>query len=202
MIMSRRIITIGRQYGSNGRRIAKKLSEKLGIHYYDKELIKLASEQNDISYDELVKVDEKRANPWRYPVEDPAQMESRFRFEPMNDVLFYTQAQIITRLADTEDCIIVGRCANDILKSRPTSRSIFIHAPLDYRLQTVMERTSLEEKEALSLIKKVDKQRKFYNYYTDKKWEEMSQYDLCLDSSAMSEDEILNVLTALYESIL
>ena len=196
--MSRRIITIGRQYGSNGRRIAKKLSEKLGIHYYDKELIKLASEQNDISYDELVKVDEKRANPWRYPVEDPAQMESRFRFEPMNDVLFYTQAQIITRLADTEDCIIVGRCANDILKSRPTSRSIFIHAPLDYRLQTVMERTSLEEKEALSLIKKVDKQRKFYyNYYTDKKWE-----DLCLDSSAMSEDEILNVLTALYESIL
>ena len=200
MIMSRRIITIGRQYGSNGRRIAKKLSEKLGIHYYDKELIKLASEQNDISYDELVKVDEKRANPWRYPVEDPAQMESRFRFEPMNDVLFYTQAQIIT---DTEDCIIVGRCANDILKSRPTSRSIFIHAPLDYRLQTVMERTSLEEKEALSLIKKVDKQRKFYyNYYTDKKWEEMSQYDLCLDSSAMSEDEILNVLTALYESIL
>lgn len=123
--MSRRIITIGRQYGSNGRRIAKKLSEKLGIHYYDKELIKLASEQNDISYDELVKVDEKRANPWRYPVEDPAQMESRFRFEPMNDVLFYTQAQIITRLADTEDCIIVGRCANDILKSRPTSRSIF-----------------------------------------------------------------------------
>ena len=200
MIMSRRIITIGRQYGSNGRRIAKKLSEKLGIHYYDKELIKLASEQNDISYDELVKVDEKRANPWRYPVEDPAQMESRFRFEPMNDVLFYTQAQIITRLADTEDCIIVGRCANDILKSRP---SIFIHAPLDYRLQTVMERTSLEEKEALSLIKKVDKQRKFYyNYYTDKKWEEMSQYDLCLDSSAMSEDEILNVLTALYESIL
>ena len=193
--MSRRIITIGRQYGSNGRRIAKKLSEKLGIHYYDKELIKLASEQNDISYDELVKVDEKRANPWRYPVEDPAQMESRFRFEPMNDVLFYTQAQIITRLADTEDCIIVGRCANDILKSRPTSRSIFIHAPLDYRLQTVMERTSL--------IKKVDKQRKFYyNYYTDKKWEEMSQYDLCLDSSAMSEDEILNVLTALYESIL
>ena len=195
MIMSRRIITIGRQYGSNGRRIAKKLSEKLGIHYYDKELIKLASEQNDISYDELVKVDEKRANPWRYPVEDPAQMESR--------LLFYTQAQIITRLADTEDCIIVGRCANDILKSRPTSRSIFIHAPLDYRLQTVMERTSLEEKEALSLIKKVDKQRKFYyNYYTDKKWEEMSQYDLCLDSSAMSEDEILNVLTALYESIL
>ena len=142
-------------------------------------------------------------HPWRYPVEDPTQMESRFRFEPMNDVLFYTQAQIITRLADTEDCIIVGRCANDILKSRPTSRSIFIHAPLDYRLQTVMERTSLEEKEALSLIKKVDKQRKFYyNYYTDKKWEEMSQYDLCLDSSAMSEDEILNVLTALYESIL
>ena len=65
--MSRRIITIGRQYGSNGRRIAKKLSEKLGIHYYDKELIKLASEQNDISYDELVKVDEKKSESMALP---------------------------------------------------------------------------------------------------------------------------------------
>lgn len=136
-------------------------------------------------------------------MEDPIQMESRFHFEPMNDVLFYAQAQIITKLADIEDCIIVGRCANDILKSRPTSRSVFIHAPLEHRIQTVMDRTSLEEREALSLIKKVDKQRKFYyNYYTDQKWEDMKQYDLCLDSSAMSEDEILNVLAALYESIL
>ena len=88
--MGRRVITIGRQYGSNGHDIAKKLSQRLGIHYYDKELIKIAGERQHISYEELLKVDEKRANPWRYPVEDEVQMERKFRFEPMNDVLFYT----------------------------------------------------------------------------------------------------------------
>ena len=66
--MGRRVITIGRQYGSNGHDIAKKLSQRLGIHYYDKELIKIAGERQHISYEELLKVDEKRANPWRYPV--------------------------------------------------------------------------------------------------------------------------------------
>lgn len=203
MIMSRRIITIGRQYGSNGRRIAKQLAENLGIHYYDKELIKLASQQNDISYDELIKVDERRANPWRYPVDDPVQMEKRFRFEPMNDVLFYTEAQIITQLADKEDCVIVGRCANNILHARKTVRSVFIHAPFEIRVNTVMNRASLDEKEAVSLIKKVDKQRRYYyNYYTDKKWDDLSEYDVCIDSSTMSEEQILKVLTALYESIL
>ena len=114
--MGRRVITIGRQYGSNGHDIAKKLSQRLGIHYYDKELIKIAGERQHISYEELLKVDEKRANPWRYPVEDEVQMERKFRFEPMNDVLFYTQAEIIKGLAEKEDCIIVGRCANYILR--------------------------------------------------------------------------------------
>ena len=114
MVMGK-VITIGREYGSNGRRIAKALSQRLGIHYYDKELIRLAEKESDISYEELMKVDEKRANPWRYAVEDDVQMERRFRFEPMNDVLFQTQRDIILKLAENQDCIIVGRCANQIL---------------------------------------------------------------------------------------
>lgn len=201
--MGRKILTIGRQYGSNGRNIAKKLAARLDINYYDKELIRLASVENDISYDALEKVDERRANPWRYPVEDSAQMENRFRFEPMNDVLFYTEAQIIEKLAEKENCIIVGRCANNILRSRSTMRSVFIHAPFDCRVNTVMNRKDLDEKEAASLVKKVDKQRRYYyNYYTDKKWDDFSEYDMCLDSSGMTEAQILDILTALYESIL
>ena len=201
--MSKRVITIGRQYGSDGLNIAKKLSQRLGIHYYDKELIALASKKNNLSYDELVKVDEKRANPWRYPVEDEAQMAKQFRYEPMNDVLFYTQVDIIKRLAEQEDCIIVGRCANDILNDVDNCRTVFIHAPYDYRIKKVMERASVDEKEAAVLIKKIDKQRRYYyNYFTDKKWEDMSQYDLCLNSGTMSEEQILDVLASLYESIL
>ncbi|CUO48841.1 cytidylate kinase [[Eubacterium] contortum] len=201
--MGRRVITIGRQYGSNGHDIAKKLSQRLGIHYYDKELIKIAGERQYISYEELLKVDEKRANPWRYPVEDEVQMERKFRFEPMNDVLFYTQAEIIKGLAEKEDCIIVGRCADDILKGTKGSRSVFIHAPFEKRVERIMERASIDEREAAALIKKIDKQRRYYyNYFTDKKWEDMTQYDICLDSGSIPEEQILDVLAALYESIL
>lgn len=201
--MGKRVITIGRQYGSNGHDIAKKLSQRLGIHYYDKELIKIAGERQHISYEELLKVDEKRANPWRYPVEDEVQMERKFRFEPMNDVLFYTQAEIIKGLAEKEDCIIVGRCADDILKGTKGSRSVFIHAPFEKRVERIMERASIDEREAAALIKKIDKQRRYYyNYFTDKKWEDMTQYDICLDSGSIPEEQILDVLAALYESIL
>lgn len=201
--MSRRIITIGRQYGSNGRNIAKKLSDNLGIHCYDKELITIAGEMNNISYEELLKVDEKRANPWRYPVEDEVQMERQFRFEPMNDVLFLTQKEIIKSLAAKEDCIIVGRCADDILKGMEGCRSVFICAPFEQRVMNIVERTEVSAKEAALLVKKMDKQRRYYyNYFTDKKWEDMSQYDMCLNSGSVSEEEILKVLTSLYQSIL
>ena len=198
--MSRRIITIGRQYGSNGRRIAKKLSEKLGIHYYDKELIKLASEQNDISYDELVKVDEKRANPWRYPVEDPMQMQPQYRFFPMNDVLFQTESEIIESLAEKEDCVIIGRCANHILKDKCSS--VFIHAPFEYRVKTVMNRLDRTEKSARAMIRKIDKERRsYYEYFTDERWLDMSQYDLCIDSSRFTPPQIVRMLKAMYEEM-
>lgn len=201
--MGRRVITIGRQYGSNGHHIAKKLSERLGIHYYDKELIRIAGEMQNITYEELLKVDEKRANPWRYPVEDEAQMAKQFRFEPMNDVLFYTQVEIIKDLASKEDCIIIGRCANDILKGHEGCRSVFIHAPFEDRVKVIMERASVDEREASLLIKKIDKQRRYYyNYFTDQKWEDMTQYDICLNSGSICEEQILDVLAALYESIL
>lgn len=199
--MSKRVITIARQYGSNGRNIAKKLSERLGIHYYDKELIALASERSDISYEELVKVDEKRANPWRYPVDEETQMENRFRFEPLNDVLFATQAKVIRELAEQEECIIVGRCANYILRDVPTCRSVYLHASIPYRIQTIMDRAAISEKDAKMLLKKMDKQRKYYyNCYTDNNWNDIQQYHLCIDAAA-DEEEILVILETLYRSI-
>ena len=201
--MSRRVITIGRQFGSNGHDIAMKLADRLGIHCYDKELLEIAAKEKNLSYEELTEVDEKRANPWRYPVENETQMAKQYRFEPLNDILFYTEVDIINEIVEKEDCIIVGRCANETLSGFKGARSVFIHAPLEDRIRTVMERSSIDEKEAALLIKKVDKQRRYYyNYFTDKKWEDITQYDLCLNSGTMTEEGILNVLTALYESIL
>ena len=201
--MSKRVITIGRQYGSNGHNIAKKLADKLGIRCYDKELLELAAKHNDLSLEELQKVDEKRANPWRYPVEDEVQMSKQYRFEPLNDILFYTEVEVINKLVQQEDCIIVGRCANEILHGVEGCKSVFVHAPIEDRIQTVMERANIDEKEAVVLIKKVDKQRRYYyNYFTDQRWEDMTRYDLCLNSGSMSEDQIIDVLTSLYESML
>lgn len=113
--MAHRVITINRMYGSGGRLLGRALAEKLGIHFYDKELIRLASEENDIPYEELLKVDEKKANQWRLPISEQMQMQPQYHFHPMNDVLFETQSKIIKDLAAKEDCILVGRCADYIL---------------------------------------------------------------------------------------
>lgn len=194
--MNRRIITINRMYGSNGRCIGKALADQLGIHFYDKELIRIASEQKGIPYDELIKVDEKRASQWRYPVESDIQMQPQYHFYPMNDVLFATQSQIITEVAKREDCVIVGRCANHILGDQ--CRSVFIFAPFETRVKNIEERLGRSYKSARSLVKKMDKERRtYYEYFTDEKWLDMSQYHLCIDSSKFSLEEIINMLKVL-----
>lgn len=198
--MSKRIITINRLYGSNGRQLGQILAQELGIHYYDKELIRIASEKKGIPYDELLKVDEKRASQWRYPVEDPMQMQPQYRFFPMNDVLFQMESEIIESLAEKEDCVIIGRCANHILKDKCSS--VFIHAPFEYRVKTVMNRLDRTEKSARAMIRKIDKERRsYYEYFTDERWLDMSQYDLCIDSSRFTPPQIVRMLKAMYEEM-
>lgn len=198
--MSKRIITINRLYGSNGRQLGQILAQELGIHYYDKELIRIASEKKGIPYDELLKVDEKRASQWRYPVEDPMQMQPQYRFFPMNDVLFQAETEIIESLTEKEDCVIIGRCANHILKDKCSS--VFIHAPFEYRVKTVMNRLDRTEKSARAMIRKIDKERRsYYEYFTDERWLDMSQYDLCIDSSRFTPPQIVRMLKAMYEEM-
>lgn len=198
--MSKRIITINRLYGSNGRQLGKILAQELGIHYYDKELIRIASEKKGIPYDELLKVDEKRASQWRYPVDNPMQMQPQYHFFPMNDVLFQAESEIIQSLAEKEDCVIIGRCANHILKEKCSS--VFIHSPFEYRVKNVMNRLDRTEKSSRAMIRKVDKERRsYYEYFTDEQWLDMSQYDLCIDSSRFTPPQIIRMLKAMYEDM-
>ncbi len=109
---------------------------------------------------------------------------------PMNDVLFELQREIILSLTDREDCVIVGRCANHILTGDDTLH-IFIYAPFETRVKTIMERLDREEKSARKLVKRMDKERRaYYEFFTDEKWLDMGQYDLCIDSSKFSQDEL------------
>lgn len=198
--MSHRIITINRMYGSGGRLLGKALANKLGIHFYDHELIRLASEENDIPYEELLKVDEKKASQWRLPINEQMQMQPQYHFHPMNDVLFETQSKIIERLGKTEDCIIVGRCANYILGD--DCLSLFVYAPYEYRVKAVMERLGREEKSARTLVKKMDKTRKsYYEFFTDQKWNNLDNYQMCIDTSRFSQNFLVNMLADVYRTL-
>ena len=196
--MSKRIITINRMYGSGGRAIGKALAEELEIGFYDKELIEIAARDKNIPFGDLADVDEKRPGAWGFPVNHEIQISQDYRAIPMNDVLFELQRDIILSLSDKEDCVIVGRCANHILQDR--TLSVFIYAPFETRVKNVMERLDREEKSARKLVKRMDKERRsYYEFFTDEKWLDMGQYDLCIDSSKFTTEEIVKILKEAYE---
>lgn len=196
--MSKRIITINRMYGSGGRAIGKALAEELEIGFYDKELIEIAARNKNIPFGDLADVDEKRPGAWSFPVNHEIQISQDYRAIPMNDVLFELQRDIILSLSDKEDCVIVGRCANHILQDR--TLSVFVYAPFETRVKNVMERLDREEKSARKLVKRMDKERRsYYEFFTDEKWLDMGQYDLCIDSSKFTTEEIVKILKEAYE---
>ena len=196
--MSKRIITINRMYGSGGRAIGKALAEELGIGFYDKELIEIAAKDKNIPFSNLADVDEKRPGAWSFPVNHEIQISQDYRAIPMNDILFELQRDIILSLSDKEDCVIVGRCANHILQDR--TLSVFIYAPFETRVKNVMERLDREEKAARKLVKRMDKERRsYYEFFTDEKWLDMGQYDLCIDSSRFTTEEIVKILKEAHE---
>ncbi|MGL6294008.1 AAA family ATPase [Eubacterium aggregans] len=197
-----KIITIGRQFGSNGRDIAKNLADHLGIAFYDRQLIELAAEKSELPVESLVEVDEKKTNPLLYASVYYKICAGSSTTATMNDVLFQAQSEVIRGLAQKEDCVIVGRCADFVLRSHPEALHVYIYAPLDKRIQTVRERADVCSKEAKIIIKKIDKQRRlYYSYYTDLKWGSFENYHLALDSGHISMDNAVDILSLLYGKI-
>ena len=193
--MAKRIITINRMFGSNGRLIGKTLAENLDIGFYDKELIDMAAKKNNIPFDTLAKVDEKKASQWVFPVDSELQFTDNFSFVPMNDVLYDLQRKIILSLPQREDCVIVGRCADYALASNPDCLSIFVHADMDDRIRHVSKREDVTESKAKDMIQKRDKQRSsYYNYYTCKKWGDSRSYDLTLNTSKITPEACVDII--------
>ena len=155
--MANTIITISREFGSGGHEIGKRAAGRLGIECYDSRLIRMASEKSCISEKYLKDVDEKRANPWLYTVPSDYADEMTGFGLPLNDMLFEVQSQIIRQLARRESCIIIGRCADSVLADYPGVTSVFIRAEWKDRVARIMERQNLKEKEAESLIRKMNR---------------------------------------------
>lgn len=197
----KKIITIGRQFGSGGREIGEKLAQKLNYTFYDKNLIILAAEKGGMSHETLGAADEKAANPWLYAAMTQTGQTSINMNISTNDTLFALQSQIIKDIAKTENAVIVGRCSDYILRNEEVELlNVFIYAPTEARVKRIMERMEVTEQQALQLIKKNDKQRKcYYDFYTDKKWASHSSYDLNIDSNRFGVDKAVEIIAKAIE---
>lgn len=195
------VITIGRQFGSGGRVIGRALAEALHIEFYDKSLLQEAARHAGICCEHFERNDEK-APSFFNNVMSLNMGYSAYGIYPgamsiNDDTLHRVQSEVITAIADRGPCVIVGRSADYVLRQRNNVISIFIHAPLEYRVKAIMERgDAATEREARQLAEKSDKLRaNYYNFYTDKKWGEAAGYDLSIDSSRLSTEDIITLIT-------
>lgn len=191
------VITIGREFGSGGRRIGELLARELHIPCYDKHLIEEAESLSGIDRSELQKADEMAANRLLYTIPSNANPFTGYG-KPMNDTLFVIQSELIKSYADQGPCVIIGRCADAVLAERKNRISLFIYAPAEVRIKELMKRYETDQEEAAYLMRQADKIRKnYYNYYAKKKWGDRFSYDLLVDSSRFSEEEITAMIRGL-----
>ncbi len=181
------VITIGREFGSGGHEIARKLSEAMGIKMYDKELISIAAKNHGYSEEVLHDIDETASNSFLYALSTGAYTHNTAMLAglhmPLTDKAFIACSEVIKEVAERESCIIVGRCADSILKDRENLLRVFIHADTEWRINRICEYERIDRSAAASLIKKEDRKRSgYHNYYADTKWGSCKAYDLCINS--------------------
>ena len=184
---NRTVITIGRQFGSGGRAIGRLVAEKLGIPFYDKDIIKRISKESGLSHEILDDYDEKPTNSFLYSLSLGAYTYGNsitgIPEMHMSDKIFVIQSDVIKKIASEGPCVIVGRCAESILKDEADCLSVFIHADFDSRIQRVSEYDKISHDQAAEQIRKTDKKRaSYHNYYSELKWGAATSYDFCINS--------------------
>lgn len=193
------IVTISREFGSGGREIGIELAKRLGVDFYDKQLISLAAKESGIDPALFERIDEHAANSLLYSLSMGMFNFGQTGFSPrdqisVNDQLYLLQHKIIKQLAE-KPCVIVGRCADYILRDKPNCINVFIHADIDYRMERAKKVHNIPENKVEAVVRKTDKTRSnYYQFYTEHKWGLASNYHLCINSGKMSEDRIVDVL--------
>ncbi len=199
-VMSKYVITIGRQYGSAGKEIGFKLAEKLGIKCYDDELLKVAAKESGLCEQIFESHDEKPTQSFLYSlVMDTYSLgynSTGFVDMPISHKVFLAQFDAIKKIAEDEACIIVGRCADYALEDYNNVLSVFIHADMKQRIERIKDRKNVKkDSDAKDIIVKTDKKRaSYYNYYTSKKWGDAKSYDLTINSSVFGVDGTVDFL--------
>lgn len=171
------VITIGREFGSEGHEIGRLVAEDLGIGFYDKDLLYKIAEQSGIEASELALVDEKVTSRFLQPY-----MAFGYNYNSLNDKLFKLQSQMIREVAEKESCVIIGRLADYILRENPDCLKVFVYAPVEARIHIIKEKHHLTEEEAKKLIKRMDTARNnYYTYYSNGKWNVKEGKDLLIN---------------------
>ena len=196
--MSKFAITIARGFGSGGKTIGRLLAERLDVDYYDNDLIRLASEESGINIELFGKADERvKTNLFkRYNRSYGNKLIPPDSDEFVsNDNLFNYQAKIIRDLAEKQNCIIIGRCGDYILKDTPNVLRLFIYADRKACIKNVTDLYGVPPKEANDRIISLDRARSaYYKYYTGKNWDDVNNYDLCLNTSKISFDKAVDII--------
>lgn len=194
------IITIGRQFGSGGRHLGKALAEAFGFDFYDRRLLDEAASHAGICTHFFEKSDEQApsffSSLFSYNMDYAGYGVSNTTSRLSNEELYRAQADTIRAIADRGPAVIVGRCADYALRGRNDVVNLFLHAPIEKRIDRIVERLDATDREqARQLALKADKARaSYYNFYTDKQWGQAQSYDLSLDSSLLTDGQIIDIV--------
>ena len=201
------IITIARQFGSGGREIGERVAAALDIPLVDKELIKDAAERGNLHEDVIKKADESAANSLLYTLAMGSNIlgtTMHFGYKmPLNDKLFILQSEAIKEYASKGSCVIIGRCADYVLRAEENIPRLFIYGDLDHRQARVAERhPELKSNQIIDVINKTDKRRSsYYNFYTGNKWGKYDNYDMAINSSTLGIDGTANLIVAMVKEL-
>ena len=200
--MSRRIITISRQFGSGGRTVAKKVAEQLGYAYYDEELIDKVSEQTGFDPNYIKENGEYAPGRSIFSLAGSYLGSSRVMGGmSAYDYLWVMQRNVILEAAEEGNCVIVGRCADYILKDREDALHVFIHAPMEARAKRIVERYGESDKKPEERLKEKDSKRSVnYKHFTGQVWGDCRNYDICLNSDVVGIDKCAEIIVELAKS--
>ena len=198
--MAKIIYTIGREFGSGGKDVGQKLAEKLGISFYDKELLTRAAAESGLCEEIFHMQDEKPTSSFLYSLVTDTYSMSNYHGNtymdmPLSQKVFLAQFDTIKRIAKEESCVIVGRCADYALSDEPNCINAFIYADKNYRIKRVAHDLGVSESKAKDMVNRTDKERaSYYNFYTNKKWGDSRSYDLALNSEKLGIDGCVDML--------
>lgn len=182
-----KVVTISRQYGSGGREIGQKIAEHYGIPFYDNELITRAAKESGFAEETFARAEDKATNSLLYSlamgINVYGNQDFGFTGLSLDDRIFLAQSDVIRKVAEGGPCVIVGRCADYVLKERENVVNLFVKASMSFRLERVVKEYGEEEKKAADIILKNDKRRaNYYNYHVGEKWTDLNNYDLVIRS--------------------